>query len=105
MLRRRSKRRYFAIQSKLSLSQGELTRVVEQRFTELFGNIATQFAYLRSYRSKHQGILILGCDLEYVEQILFTLALLHYPITCIAMSGTLRRLRKGLDEFNYSPNP
>jgi hypothetical protein len=48
--------------------------------------------------------LILGCDLNYVEQVLFTIAVLRHPMTAIAMSGTLRRLRKGLDKLNYSLN-
>lgn len=104
MLRRRSKRRYLAILYRLDLSHAEIRRKVEQRFTELFGNMAIQFAYLKSYRSKYQGIFILGCDLEYLEQILFTIAVLHHPMAAIAMSGTLRRLRKGLDELNHGLN-
>jgi RNase P/RNase MRP subunit POP5 len=104
MLRRRNKRRYLAILYKLDLSLAELRREIEQRFTELFGSLALEFAYVRSYSSKYQGILILGCDLNYIEQILFTIAVLHHPMTAIAMSGTLRRLRKGLDKLNYNLN-
>lgn len=104
MLRRRNKRRYLAILYKLDLSVAELRREIDQRFTELFGSLAIEFAYVRSYYTKHQGILILGCNLKYIEQILFTIAVLHHPMTAIAMSGTLRRLRKGLDELNYIMN-
>jgi RNase P/RNase MRP subunit POP5 len=104
MLRRRNKRRYLAILCKLDLSLAELRREIEQRFTELFGSVAIEFAYVRSYSSKYQGILILGCDLKYIEQVLFTIAVLHHPTTAIAMSGTLRRLRKGLDKLNYNLN-
>ena len=104
MLRRRNKRRYLAILCKLDLSLGELRREIEQRFTELFGSVAIEFAYVRSYSSKYQGILILGCDLNYIEQVLFTIAVLHHPMTSIAMSGTLRRLRKGLDKLNCDLN-
>jgi len=104
MLRRRNKRRYLAILCKLDLSLAELRRELEQRFTELFGSVGIEFAYVRSYSSKYQGILILGCDLNYIEQVLFTIAVLHHPMTAIAMSGTLRRLRKGLDKLNYNLN-
>jgi RNase P/RNase MRP subunit POP5 len=104
MLRRRNKRRYLAILYKLDLSLAELRREIDQRFTELFGSLAIEFAYVRSYYTKYQGILILGCNLKYIEQILFTIAVLHHPMTAIAMSGTLRRLRKGLDELNYIVN-
>jgi hypothetical protein len=104
MLRRRNKRRYLAILYKLDLSLAEVRGEIDQRFTELFGSLAIEFAYVRSYYTKHQGIFILGCDLKYIEQILFTVAVLHHPMTAIAMSGTLRRLRKGLDELNYIVN-
>ena len=47
MLRRRNKRRYLAILCKLDLSLAELRREIEQRFTELFGSVAIEFAYVR----------------------------------------------------------
>ena len=97
MLKRRNKRRYLAILYDLSMSHMDVRREIDERFTELFGSLAIEFAYVRAYYCKHEGILILGCDLNYVEQILFTVAVLRRPVTAIAMSGTLRRLRKGLD--------
>jgi len=102
----RSKRRYLAILFDLERSQTEIKRDIEDRFMQLFGTIAVEDAFLRSYQSKKNGILILGCDLEYLEKVLFTIAVVCKPMTTLSLSGTLRRLRRRLDSIQLdSPNP
>lgn len=99
MLMRRSKRRYLAIVYDLERSQSEVKREIEEQFMQLFGTVAVEFAFLRTYQCKNERILILGCDLEYLERILITVALVCKPITTISLSGTLRRLRRRLDSI------
>jgi RNase P/RNase MRP subunit POP5 len=97
MLRRRNKRRYLAVLYDPNTSQTEVKGDIQRRFTELFGSLATELTYLRAYHSRHSGILILGCDLEYLERILFTIAMMEQPMTAVMMSGTIRKLRERLD--------
>lgn len=97
MLRRRNKRRYLAVLYDPNDFQIDSKRNIQGRFTELFGSIATELAYLRLYHSGHKGILILGCDLEYLERILFTIAMMQQPMTAVTMSGTIRKLRGRLE--------
>jgi RNase P/RNase MRP subunit POP5 len=97
MLRRKNKRRYLAVMYDPNTSQTQAKGDIQGRFMELFGSIATELAYLRAYHSKQNGILILSCDLEYLERILFTIAMMVQPMTAVMMSGTIRKLRERLD--------
>ena len=96
MLRRRNKRRYLAVLYDPNTSQTEVKGDIQGRFMELFGSLAMELAYLRAYHSKQNGILILSCDLEYLEKILFTIAMMAQPMTAVMMSGTIRKLRERL---------
>jgi len=96
MLRRKNKRRYLAVLYDPNTSQTEVKGDIQGRFMELFGSLATELAYLRTYHSKQNGILILSCDLEYLEKILFTIAMMAQPMTAVMMSGTIRKLRERL---------
>ena len=96
MLRRKNKRRYLALLYDPNTSQTEVKGDIQGRFMELFGSVATELAYLRTYHSKQNGILILSCDLEYLEKILFTIAMMAQPMTAVMMSGTIRKLRERL---------
>lgn len=96
MLKRKNKRRYLAVMYDPNTTQIQVKGNIQGRFMELFGSIATELAYLRAYHSKQNGILILSCDLEYLEKILFTIALMEQPMTVVMMSGTIRKLRERL---------
>lgn len=96
MLRRKNKRRYLAVLYDPNTSQTEVKGDIQGRFMELFGSLATELAYLRAYHSKQNGILLLSCDLEYLEKILFTIAMMAQPMTAVMMSGTIRKLRERL---------
>ena len=104
MLRRKNKRRYLAVMYDPNTSQTQVKGDIQGRFMELFGSIATELAYLRAYHSKQNGILILSCDLEYLERILFTIAMMEQPMTVVMMSGTIRKLRERLIQSEISLN-
>jgi RNase P/RNase MRP subunit POP5 len=96
MLRRKNKRRYLAVQYDPNTSQTQVKGDIQGRFMELFGSLAAELAYLRMYHSKQNGILIMSCDLEYLERILFTIAMMKQPMTAVLMSGTIKKLRERL---------
>ena len=82
MLRRKNKRRYLAVMYDPNTSQTQVKGDIQGRFMELFGSIATELAYLRAYHSIQNGILIMSCDLEYLERILFTIAMMESANDC-----------------------
>jgi RNase P/RNase MRP subunit POP5 len=96
MLRRKNKRRYLAVLYGPNKSQTQVKADIQGRFMELFGTLAAEMAHIRVYHSKQNGILILSCDLEYLERILFTIAMMEQPMTAVMMSGTIRKLRERL---------
>lgn len=104
MLRRKNKRRYLAVMYDPNTSQTQVKGYIQGRFMELFGSIATELAYLRAYHSIQNGILIMSCDLEYLERILFTIAMMEQPMTVVMMSGTIRKLRERLIQSEISLN-
>ena len=104
MLSRKNRRRYLAVLYEPNKSQTQVMRDIQGRFMELFGCLATELAYLRVYNSKQNGILILSCDLEYLERILFTIAMMDQSMTVVMMSGTIRKLRERLIQSEISLN-
>jgi len=91
MLNRRPKKRYLSI-----LQAGESidsAKAIKKRFSELFGTIATEKAAIRLIE-KRQNESIIRCTLEQLENVLLTITLVDPPAVAVAMSGTLRKLRK-----------
>lgn len=73
-----------------------IVNLIKKRNSELFGHIATEKSSIRLIRSEGINIIIIRCKLESLKNILSTIALTNPPLTTLAISGTLKRLRKRL---------
>lgn len=73
-----------------------IVNLIKKRNSELFGHIATEKSSIRLIRSEGINIIIIRCKLESLKNILSTIALINPPLTTLAISGTLKRLRKRL---------
>lgn len=107
MLKRRSKRRYLAILYGVGLqhsSRGELSILhsITKRNSELFGHITTELSSVRLIRSQQENMIIISCWLKYIDDILSTIALIDPPLVTIAISGTLKSLRKHLQTIPHN---
>jgi RNase P/RNase MRP subunit POP5 len=99
MLKRRSKRRYLSI-----MHAGESSNSVNaltKRFSELFGTIAAERAAIGLVQQGANESII-KCRLEHLENVLVAIALIDPPVVTMAMSGTIRQLRKRRQQ--YSPS-
>lgn len=91
MLKRRSKRRYVSIMH----AGGSSTSVnaITRRFSELFGTIAAEKAAIRLVQQGTNESII-RCRLEQLENVLVAITLIDPPVVTIAMSGSIRQLRR-----------
>jgi RNase P/RNase MRP subunit POP5 len=104
MLKRRSKRRYLAILHGIDLHNNGIEEFsvlnsITKRNSELFGHIATESSCVRLIRSQQKNLIIISCWLEYVDNILSTIALIDPPLITIVISGTLKRLQRHLQKI------
>ena len=104
MLKRRSKRRYLAILhgpdlDDISRDEFSILNSITNRNSELFGYITTELSSVRLIRSHQKNMIIISCWLQYVDNILTTIALIDPPLVTIVISGTLKRLRRHLQKI------
>ena len=105
MLRRRDKRRYILlyasneilIASKVTNKNdtNNFNRILRKRFYELFGSIELEKAsiHIISKNNFHvPNYIILKCNLESIESVLFAISLAYPPSTTIKISGTIKKL-------------
>ncbi len=99
MLKRRYKRRYLSI-----VHAGDSTNSVNaitKRFSELFGTIAAEKAAIRLMQ-KGTNESIIRCRLEQLQNVLVTISLIDPPVVTIAMSGSIRQLRRRRQQYSCS---
>jgi RNase P/RNase MRP subunit POP5 len=103
MLKRRSKRRYLAILHGTDLDdiskEFNILNSITKRNSELFGHITTELSSVRLIRSHQKNMIIISCWLQYVDNILSTIALIDPPLVTIVISGSLKRLRRHLQKI------
>ena len=79
-----------------------LLKIIRRRYSELFGFIDLEKSGLQiitGKKIKFEGIFILKCHLDSIDNLLFTLATFNKPkITTVKMSGTIRKL---ISELNH----
>ena len=105
VLRRRDKRRYillYASDEILTTSKdtnkkdaNNFIRILRKRFYELFGSIELEKAsiHIISKNNFHlSNYIILKCNLESIENVLFAISLAYPPSTTIKISGTIKKL-------------
>ncbi|MDQ3852617.1 MAG: hypothetical protein M3299_07270 [Thermoproteota archaeon] len=99
MLKRRSKRRYVSIMHAGEYSNS--VNAITKRFSELFGTIAAEKAAIRVVQ---QGVneSIIKCRLEELENVLVAITLIDPPVVTIAMSGSIRQLRRRRQQYSRS---
>jgi RNase P/RNase MRP subunit POP5 len=91
MLKRKYKRRYLSI-----MHAGDSTNSVNaitKRFSELFGTIAAEKAAIRLMQQGTNESII-KCRLEQLQNVLVAVSLIDPPAVTIAMSGSIRQLRR-----------
>lgn len=91
MLKRRSKRRYLSIMHAGESSNS--VNAITRRLSELFGTIAAEKAAIRLVQQGANESII-KCRLEELENVLVTITLVEPPVVTIAMSGSIRQLRR-----------
>jgi RNase P/RNase MRP subunit POP5 len=91
MLKRRSKRRYLSINHAGESSNS--VNAITRRLSELFGTIAAEKAAIRLVQ-KGANESIIKCTLEELGNVLVTITLVEPPVVTIAMSGSIRQLRR-----------
>ena len=91
MLKRRSKRRYVSIMHAGGSSNS--VNAITRRFSELFGTIAAEKAAIRLVQQGANESII-KCRLEQLENVLVAITLIDPPVVIIAMSGSIRQLRR-----------
>jgi RNase P/RNase MRP subunit POP5 len=96
MLKRQHKRRYLSI-----LHAGDSTNSVSaitKRFSELFGTIAAEKAAIRLMQQGTNESII-KCRLEQLQNVLVAVSLIDPPAVTIAMSGSIRQLRRRRQQY------
>jgi RNase P/RNase MRP subunit POP5 len=91
MLKRQYKRRYLSI-----MHAGDSTNsvnAIRKRFSELFGTIAAEKAAIRLMQQGTNESII-KCRLEQLQNVLVAVSLIDPPAVTIAMSGSIRQLRR-----------
>jgi RNase P/RNase MRP subunit POP5 len=91
MLKRRSKRRYVSIMHAGGSSNS--VNAITRRFSELFGTIAAEKAAIRLVQQGANESII-RCRLEQLKNVLVAITLIDPPVVTIAMSGSIRQLRR-----------
>ena len=91
MLKRRSKRRYLSIMHAGESSNS--VNAITRRFAELFGTIAAEKAAIRLVQHGANESII-KCRLDELENVLVAITLVEPPVVTIAMSGSIRQLRR-----------
>ena len=91
MLKRRSKRRYVSIMHAGGSSNS--VNAITRRFSELFGTIAAEKAAIRLVQQGANESII-KCRLEQLKNVLVAITLIDPPVVTIAMSGSIRQLRR-----------
>ena len=99
MLKRRSKRRYLSI--KHAGEPGDSVNAIIKRFSELFGSIAAEKAAIRLVQQGANESII-KCRLEQLENVLVAITLIDPPVVTIAMSGSIRQLRRRRQQYSRS---
>ena len=66
---------------------------ITKRFSELFGTIAAEKAAIRLVQQGANESII-KCRLEQLENVLVAITLIDPPVVTIAMSGSIRQLRR-----------
>jgi len=97
MLKRRSKRRYLSI-----IHAGESSasvNAITKRFCELFGTIAAEKAAIRLVRQGANESII-KCRLDELEKVLVAISLIDPPVVTIAMSGSIRKLKRQRRQYS-----
>jgi RNase P/RNase MRP subunit POP5 len=80
-----------------------ILNAITKRNSELFGHIATELSSVRLIRAQQKNMIIISCWLEYVDNILSTIALIDRPLITIVISGTLKSLQRHLQEILEDP--
>jgi RNase P/RNase MRP subunit POP5 len=104
MLKRRAKRRYLAILHSVQpydniRDELSILNSITKRNSELFGHISTELSSIRLIRSEQKNIIIISCLLQYIDDILPTIALIDPPLITIVISGTLKKLRRHIQKI------
>ncbi len=93
MLKRRSKRRYLSI-IHAGESSNSVINEITKRFSQLFGTIAAEKAAVRLVVQKGVNESIIKCRLEQLENVLVAIALVDPPVVTVAISGSIRQIRR-----------
>jgi RNase P/RNase MRP subunit POP5 len=99
MLKRRSKRRYLSIMHAGESSNS--VNAITKRFSELFGTIAAEKAAIRVVQQGANESII-KCRLEQLQNVLVAITLIDPPAVTIAMSGSIRQLRRRRQQYSHS---
>ena len=99
MLKRRNKRRYLAIFHMQDKTSIELLNIIKHRYIELFGSLGMELTSIFLYNSNYNQVLIINCNLKYLNNILTSICMVQPPVTTISMSGTLKKLRNNIKEI------
>jgi len=104
VLKRRAKHRYLAILHGVhpydNIRQDvSILNSITKRNSELFGHISTGLSSVRLIRSEQKNIIIISCLLQHIDNILSTIALIDPPLITIAISGTLKKLRRHIQDI------
>ena len=91
MLKRRSKRRYLCIMH--ASRSNKSVSAITMRCSELFGTIAAEKAAIRLVQEGANESII-KCRLDELENVLVAISLVDPPAVTIALSGSIRQLRK-----------
>ena len=104
VLRRKPKKRYISILH--AGGDSEVQEAISKRCAELFGSVAVEKAAIRLLGA-YSDFIIIRCNLSEIHAVLVSLALVNPPMITLAMSGSVRRLRKRLEPIgkDWEPAP
>lgn len=102
MLKRYEKRRYVAmLPYDRNPDQDFLFKKIKKFATELFGTISIEQAFLKIINIKSdKNILVIKCNLEKLEMLLLTIALIHPPIVILGVHGSIKKLERTINGNN-----
>lgn len=75
------------------------SKILKKRFSELFGSIEFEKASIVTIFKQNfsfRNCLIIRCNLQSVDKVLFTISCCNPPLTTIKISGTLKKLSKSI---------
>jgi RNase P/RNase MRP subunit POP5 len=75
------------------------SKMLKKRFSELFGSIECEKAnivIIFKQNFSFRNCLIIRCNLQSVDKVLFTISCCNPPLTTIKISGTLKKLSKSI---------